>query len=239
MAATDVSREARLVPPGAEGLEAQTCDAMVVEEEAQFCAARASPLLESVKFPEAQFPGSATALSYEATASPAIVLGGPCALRPNLEGRPAAVLRPSGDVIPVNRVYSRRRPCPDSPATKAQKAFIDKLSKNTEGLIPQPPAVPKRRSRAPPPTSVPRRSRRTAGLEAELPGILDAGSRKTVMRSLGIELEREHVNQKIMDDYAKLFSGPLSASHVQALAVLFGWSPPEGYKCRGVLMSTS
>ena len=83
-------------------------------------------------------------------------------------------------------------------------------------------------------------------MEAELPGILDAGSRKTVMRSLGIELEREHVNQKVMEDYAKLFSGPLSASHVQALAALFGWSPPEGYKCPpegykcpGVLMATA
>ena len=76
-------------------------------------------------------------------------------------------------------------------------------------------------------------------MEAELPGILDAGSRKTVMRSLVFELEHEHVNQKTMVDYVKLFSGPLSASHVQALAALFGWSPPEGYKCPGVLMATA
>jgi hypothetical protein len=66
----------------------------------------------------------------------------------------------------------------------------------------------------------------------------DGGHHKTVMRSLGIELERELVNQRTMDDYAKLFSGPLSASHVQALAALFGWSPPEGYSCPEVMVTT-
>jgi len=59
------------------------------------------------------------------------------------------------------------------------------------------------------------------------------------MHSLGFEWECERVNQKTMVDYVKLFSGPLSASHVQALAALFGWSPPEGYKCPGVLMATA
>jgi hypothetical protein len=66
----------------------------------------------------------------------------------------------------------------------------------------------------------------------------DGGHRKTVMRSLGIELEREQVNQRAIDVYAKLFSGSLSASHVQALAALFGWSPPDGYRCPGVMVTT-
>nr|TKW22859.1 hypothetical protein SEVIR_4G255700v2 [Setaria viridis] len=171
MAAADVNLEDRLVPPEADGLQARTCDAMVEEQEAQFCAARVSLLLESVKFPEAQLPGSATglctspekALSYEATTSPTVVPGKSCALGSNMEeaqsslGIPvglAAVPRPPGDVnpsLPEIGVYSHRRPCPDSSTTTAQKAFIDKLSKNTEGLIPQPPAVLKRCSRAPPP----------------------------------------------------------------------------------------
>lgn len=103
--------------------------------------------------------------------------------------RTPGAANPSASCI---RVYSRRRPCTESPASNAQ----NKLTKKTVGLLPQPPAVPKRRARAPPPTSVPRRSRRTAGLEAEFVGMPDIGSRKTVMRSLGIELEREHVNQR-------------------------------------------
>jgi hypothetical protein len=119
----------------------------------------------------------------------------------------------------------------------AQREFFDNLTKKTLSLLPQPPAVPKRRARAPP-TSVPRRSRRKAGLDTEFAAMPDTGSRRTVMRSLDIELEHEHVNQKAMDDYAKLFSSPLSASHVQALAALFGWSPPEDYRCPGVIVTT-
>ena len=117
----------------------------------------------------------------------------------------------------------------------AQKNFLDKISKKTTCLLPQPPAV-LRRARAPP-TTAPRRSRRVAGMGAEFAGMPDSSSRKTVMRSLDIELEHEHVCAKAMDDYAKLFSGPLSASHVQALAALFGWTPPDDYRCPSVLVT--
>jgi len=52
-------------------------------------------------------------------------------------------------------VHSRRhRPSTDSPVN-AQKEFIDKHTKKTESLLPQPPVVPKRQSRAPR-TSIPR-----------------------------------------------------------------------------------
>jgi len=39
------------------------------------------------------------------------------------------------------------------------------------------------------------------------------------MRSLDIISEREGI--------AKFFTQPLSASHIQALAALFGWSSPD------------
>jgi hypothetical protein len=54
------------------------------------------------------------------------------------------------------------------------------------------------------------------------------GARKTVILSLHLAVELEHVDRKILNDYAKLFRHPLSESHVQALAALFGWSVPEG-----------
>ena len=56
--------------------------------------------------------------------------------------------------------------------------------------------------------------------------------RKTVIRSLDIALEQEHVDQKVLNDYAKLFGHPLSEPHVQALAALFGWTVPV--ECRSV-----
>jgi hypothetical protein len=93
----------------------------------------------------------------------------------------------------------------------------------------QPPPIQKRQPRArPPPTSAPHRSRRTAGLAAEFADIDEIGACKTVILLLGIVMDREHVDQRILNDYAKLFSHQLSASHVQALAALFGWAVPEG-----------
>ncbi|KAF8669884.1 hypothetical protein HU200_051063 [Digitaria exilis] len=84
----------------------------------------------------------------------------------------------------------------DDPAAVSRKTFIDNLTKRTEGLLVLPPPVCKRQSRAPPPTSAPRRSRRGAGLEAEFTGIPNRGARKTVIRSLEIAMEQEHANQK-------------------------------------------
>ncbi|KAF8668847.1 hypothetical protein HU200_052049 [Digitaria exilis] len=84
----------------------------------------------------------------------------------------------------------------DDPAAVSRKTFIDNLTKRTEGLLVLPPPVCKQQSRAPPPTSAPRRSRRGAGLEAEFTGIPNLGARKTVIRSLEIAMEQEHADQK-------------------------------------------
>ena len=118
-------------------------------------------------------------------------------------------------------------------AALRREEFITGLTKRVEGLVSQPPPVQKRRPKAPPPTSAPRRSRRKAGLHAEFAGIPDStGARKTVIRSLDIALDQEHVDQKVLNDYAKLFGHPLSESHIQALAALFGWTVPV--ECRSV-----
>ena len=118
-------------------------------------------------------------------------------------------------------------------AALRREEFITGLTKRVEGLVAQPPPVQKRRPKAPPPISAPRRSRRKAGLHAEFAGIPDStGARKTVIRSLDIALDQEHVDQKVLNDYAKLFGHPLSESHIQALAALFGWTVPV--ECRSV-----
>lgn len=114
------------------------------------------------------------------------------------------------------------------PATLSRKTFINNLTKKTDGLLTRPPTIRKRQTRPPPPTSAPRRSRRTAGLDPEFAHCPDIGARKTVIRSLNLAMEQEHVDQRILNDYAKLFSHPLSTSHIQALAALFGWAVPEG-----------
>jgi hypothetical protein len=147
---------------------------------------------------------------------------------------------PPQNVMSLNTAPPRSVECPlhevpppvvddQSPATLYRKNFIDSLTKRTDGLIAQPPPVQKRRAKARPlPTSAPCKSRRTARLGVEFAGSDEIGARKTVIRSLGITMEKEHVGQRILNDYAKLFSHLLSASYVQALAALFGWAIPKG-----------
>jgi hypothetical protein len=44
------------------------------------------------------------------------------------------------------------------------------------------------------------------------------------MKALKIIDEKGSVDQQAEEDYAKIFSEPLSDSHVEVLAALFGWS---------------
>lgn len=55
--------------------------------------------------------------------------------------------------------------------------------------------------------------------------------RKKVMRVLHVIDENEGINPEALDRYSKLFDKPLSPSHIQALAALFGWSAPEVGEC--------
>jgi hypothetical protein len=47
------------------------------------------------------------------------------------------------------------------------------------------------------------------------------------MRSLGLVNDKVQINQQALDDYAKVFSQPLTQVHIQALAALFGWAPAD------------
>lgn len=47
------------------------------------------------------------------------------------------------------------------------------------------------------------------------------------MCTLGIVKGKEEISQKALEDYAKVFSQPLSAAHIRVLAALFGWAPED------------
>jgi hypothetical protein len=43
------------------------------------------------------------------------------------------------------------------------------------------------------------------------------------MQSLGVIGENEGMDQHAQEEYARIFSKPLSATHLAALTALFGW----------------
>jgi hypothetical protein len=76
--------------------------------------------------------------------------------------------------------------------------------------------------------STPWHSRRIAGAGVEFQmGEMARRTTKKVMKSLNIIGENDGVNQQAQEAYSKLFSEPLSCTHLQVLAALFGWSNPE------------
>ncbi|KAJ1273872.1 hypothetical protein BS78_05G018200 [Paspalum vaginatum] len=146
---------------------------------------------------------------------------------------PAVDYRPiGGDVFP--HVYSRRPRRPAQFSTRGaasprrssprQSCFLKKLRKKTSAILSTPPArAPSRLPAAPP-----RRSRRIAGLGPDRSFLKDSTRiRRQVVRSLDIIDDNDGLDQQALDAYAQLFTHQLSESHVQALAALFGWAPPE------------
>jgi hypothetical protein len=71
-------------------------------------------------------------------------------------------------------------------------------------------------------------------------GDLAGRSAKKVMRSLGIIGKNQGIDQQAQEEYAKLFSKPLSSTHLAALAALFGWKTLQtGEADRGSLVLAS
>jgi hypothetical protein len=65
-----------------------------------------------------------------------------------------------------------------------------------------------------------------AGVEF-LMGDMPRRSIKKAMRSLRVIGENDGIDQQAQGEYARLFSKPLSATHLAALTVLFGWKSLE------------
>jgi len=156
---------------------------------------------------------------------------------------PPVLLAPPlrGRTPPPLQVYSRRRSSrraatmegeavastspsqPLSPAT----AFILKMAKTPNGLLPI-PHISKRRKK-PPPSEAPRRSRRIAGLGVDQPKACPTHLMKRVMRALDLDVDDEkgQLDQQLLEDYAQRFRQHVTPSHTRALAALFGWAPTE------------
>ncbi|KAF0936116.1 hypothetical protein E2562_038782 [Oryza meyeriana var. granulata] len=117
----------------------------------------------------------------------------------------------------------------DAPSPASVRAtFINRIGRRTSGLLPA-PSIGKRQVK-----TLPRRSQRLAGADVEFqPGNdISRRSKKCAMSSLGIIDEHDGIDQQAQDEYAQLFGQQLSASHLQALAALLGWVPPEEF-CHG------
>ena len=156
---------------------------------------------------------------------------------------PPVLLAPPlrGRTPPPLQVYSRRRSSrraatmegeavastspsqPLSPAT----AFILKMAKTPNGLLPI-PHISKRRKK-PPPSEAPRRSRQIAGLGVDQPKACPTHLMKRVMRALDLDVDDEkgQLDQQLLEDYAQRFRQHVTPSHTRALAALFGWAPTE------------
>jgi hypothetical protein len=131
------------------------------------------------------------------------------------------------------KVYSRRRrqdlrcqdEAPGDEPPSKQQLFFRLVSRTIGSLLPPPKIMKKKKLPAPPPQEL-HRSRRVAKLGAEHIQQIPK-TKKMVMRVLQFDLDRDHINQQELEDYAKLFSRPLSCPQVQALASLFRWSVPD------------
>jgi hypothetical protein len=185
-------------------------------------------------------------LNEEEPAAPQVICSGdpeaelPRHQEPRRVRKAAAVTRPPRF---FSKVYTRRRwqtksscdlaapplavASPSTPSPRrAGKEFIKRLSKKTSNILPTPCISRRKRQLLPP--GAPRRSRRLAGIGVESPKQPSPSRfKKRVMRSLDIISEQEGIDQQALEEYAKFFTQPLSTSHIQALAALFGWSSPD------------
>jgi hypothetical protein len=55
-------------------------------------------------------------------------------------------------------------------------------------------------------------------------GEMERRATKRIMRSLDVIGEHDDTNQQSLEECAKIFIEPLSASNLEALAALFGWN---------------
>ncbi|KAJ1257145.1 hypothetical protein BS78_K193800 [Paspalum vaginatum] len=185
----------------------------------------------------------AACLSEEATpviplqaSSPDLAVGQPKVYsrrrcRQTLATSPQAA--PSPLLVPPPAPPSPAPPSPPavSPTSVARHELISKITRPIDSIL-QLPCVPKRRSKTRPPCSVPRRSRRVAGVGPCSPGPVISEAQKRVIRSLGFPVVNEHIDADTQDQYSKLFCNPISDSQLVALAAIFGWTVEDGLEVR-------
>jgi hypothetical protein len=104
--------------------------------------------------------------------------------------------------------------------------FISSITSKVSALLPV-SNIKSKQVRGAAPSSTPRQSQRIAGVAAEFKASdLTTRTKKRVMKALDIIGENGSIDQQAEEEYARLFSEPLSDQHVQALATLFRWTLP-------------
>jgi len=107
---------------------------------------------------------------------------------------------------------------------------LERACKPTDSLLPL-PVIHMRRVKAVAPGSLPRRSRRVAGVDPCSPGSVTTEAQRRVMRSLGFAC-KEKIDLKTQDAYFKIMGSRLNESHVAAMAAIFGWNIEEDAQVR-------
>jgi hypothetical protein len=106
--------------------------------------------------------------------------------------------------------------------------LIKSVTRQPSKLLPAPLVILKKKDNILSPRSVPRRSRRVAGVGVEFNASdLDRRTTKKIMKAVGIIADNVGIDQRAQEEYADLFKTSLSNTHVKALAALFGWQLPD------------
>jgi len=146
------------------------------------------------------------------------------------EGEPGSAAPGDTLVTPALDGDSARVPAEAAGLSSPAAEFIRKLSRTQGGILPIPHVNKRRKKKTTlPPSEAPRRSRRLAGLGADVNEVCPMHLKKRVMRALDLDVEeeREQLSQQILEDYAQRFQSFLADPHTRALAALFGWTPPD------------
>ena len=115
----------------------------------------------------------------------------------------------------------------------AVQAFVDKVTRKVDGLLP-PPLPHRRRSKQLPSDFIPRRSSRLAKRDNKT----NAARRQIqadLIRSLDVPCDGELLSPKALEAYGNLFKNSLSEAHIKALSALFGWTVPDVFEPVNVL----
>jgi hypothetical protein len=115
----------------------------------------------------------------------------------------------------------------------AVQAFVDKVTRKVDGLLP-PPLPHRRRSKQLPSDFIPRRSSRLAKRDDKT----NAARRQIqadLIRSLDVPCDGELLSPKALEAYGNLFKNSLSEAHIKALSALFGWTVPDVFEPVNVL----
>jgi hypothetical protein len=109
-----------------------------------------------------------------------------------------------------------------------REEFLKYVTRQPCKLLPAPPVILKKKDNIMPSRSVPRRSRKVAGVGVEFNASdLDKRATKKIMKAVGIIADNVGIDQRAQEEYADLFKTSLSDIHVKALAALFGWQLPD------------